>query len=69
MIGAERGVYDREKNTLDIPSAITVKTTDGMTVMLQSAFLEIGKGNLTDQGSGRHQDDWRTDCRRRHERP
>jgi lipopolysaccharide export system protein LptC len=45
-IGAERGVYDREKNTLDIPSAITVKTTDGMTAILQSAYLEIGPGNL-----------------------
>ena len=45
-IGAERGVYDREKNTLDIPSAITVSTTDGMTAVLQSAYLEIGPGNL-----------------------
>jgi lipopolysaccharide export system protein LptC len=45
-IGAERGVYDRENNTLDIPSAITVKTTDGMTAILQSAYLEIGPGNL-----------------------
>ena len=42
-----RGIYDREKNTLDIPSAITVKTTDGMTAMLQSAYLEIGQGNLS----------------------
>ena len=40
----QRGVYDRENNTLDIPSDITVKTTDGMTAMLQSAFLEIGQG-------------------------
>jgi lipopolysaccharide export system protein LptC len=45
-IGAERGVYNREKNTLDIPSPITVKTTDGMTAILQSAYLEIGPGNL-----------------------
>lgn len=45
-IGAARGVYDRENNTLDIPSAITVKTTDGMTAILQSAYLEIGPGNL-----------------------
>ena len=33
-------------NTLDIPSTITVTTTDGMAAILQSAFLEIGKGNL-----------------------
>ena len=45
-IGAERGTYDRENNTLDIPSPITVKTTDGMTAILQSAYLEIGQGNL-----------------------
>jgi lipopolysaccharide export system protein LptC len=46
LIGADRGVYDREKNTLDVPSLITVKTTDGMTATLQSAYLEIDKGNL-----------------------
>ena len=46
-IGAESGVYDRVNDTLEIPSAITVKTTDGMTVLLKSAFLEIGKGNLS----------------------
>jgi lipopolysaccharide export system protein LptC len=46
-IGAERGVYDRAKDTLDISSAITVKTTDGMTVLLKSALVEIGKGNMT----------------------
>jgi lipopolysaccharide export system protein LptC len=45
-IGAERGVYDRDNDTLDISGAITVKTTDGMTALLKSAFLEIGKGNL-----------------------
>jgi lipopolysaccharide export system protein LptC len=45
-IGAEHGIYDRENDTLDIPSVITVKTTDGMTALLQSAYLEIGAGNL-----------------------
>jgi lipopolysaccharide export system protein LptC len=44
MIGAERGVYNREKNTLQIPSTVTVKTTDGTSIVLQSAFLDILKG-------------------------
>lgn len=46
VIGAERGVYDRNNNTLDVPSPITVQTTDGMTAKLKSAFLEITAGNL-----------------------
>jgi lipopolysaccharide export system protein LptC len=45
-IGASRGVYDREKNTLDITSDIVVTTTDGMTAKLKSAFIDIGKGGL-----------------------
>lgn len=44
MIGADRGVYDRDKNILDITSPISVKTTDGMQVTLQSAYLDIEKG-------------------------
>ena len=68
-IGAERGVYDRENNTLDIPSPITVKTTDGMTAILQSAYLEIGPGQSAHQGSGRHQDERRANRRRCDERP
>jgi lipopolysaccharide export system protein LptC len=46
VIDADRGVYDREKNTLNFLSPISVKTTDGMTITLQSAFLEIEKGNM-----------------------
>jgi lipopolysaccharide export system protein LptC len=46
-IGAERGVYDREKNTLDVQSPITVKTTDGMMAMFQSAYLDMDKGTMT----------------------
>ena len=68
-IGAERGVYDRENNTLDIPSAITVKTTDGMTALLQSAFLEIGKGNLRTKDPVDIKMNGVQDRRRRDERP
>jgi lipopolysaccharide export system protein LptC len=46
-IGAERGVYNYDKSTLEIPSPITIKTTDGMTATLQSASVDIGKGNLS----------------------
>jgi len=46
MIGAANGVYNREKNTLNIPSAITVKTNDGTSVQLKSAYLDMLKGLL-----------------------
>jgi lipopolysaccharide export system protein LptC len=46
MIGAEHGVYDREKNTLKIPTPVTVKTTDGTSAALRSAYLDILKGWL-----------------------
>jgi lipopolysaccharide export system protein LptC len=47
QIDAERGVYDRANNTLDVQSPITVKTTDGLLATFQSAYLEIEKGNMT----------------------
>lgn len=46
-IGADRGIYDRDKNTLDVQSPITIETTDGMMATFQSAYLEIEKGNMT----------------------
>lgn len=46
MINTDRGVYNREKNTLKIVTPISVKTTDGLLVTLQSAYLEIEKGVL-----------------------
>ena len=45
-IGARRGVYDRVANTLEF-QPIKVKTTEGMTAMLQSAYVDIAKGSLT----------------------
>lgn len=45
-IDAAKGVYDRDKNTLDISSDITVTTTDGMVAKLKSAFIDISKGDL-----------------------
>jgi len=45
-IGAARGIYNREQNTLDLPSPITVRTSDGMTVKLKSAHIDILKGRI-----------------------
>lgn len=45
-INAARGIYDRENNTIDLDSAVTVSTSDGMVVKLKSAFLDMGKGNM-----------------------
>ncbi|HEY5817129.1 MAG TPA: LPS export ABC transporter periplasmic protein LptC [Mesorhizobium sp.] len=46
-IGASKGVYDRVANTLNVGQPFKVKTTEGMTAMLQSAFVDIAKGSLT----------------------
>ena len=46
-IGAAHGIYDRDKNTLDLDKEITVSTTDGMVAKLKSAFLDMGKGTMT----------------------
>lgn len=43
-IGAEHGVYNRDKNTLDIPTPITVQTNDGTSILLKSAYLDMLKG-------------------------
>ena len=45
-IDAESGVYDRDKNTLEMNSEVTVTTADGMTAKLKSASLDIGGGGM-----------------------
>jgi lipopolysaccharide export system protein LptC len=45
-VDALKGVYDSEKNTLDVTSNISVTTTDGMAAKLKSAFIDLGKGDL-----------------------
>lgn len=47
VITAPEGTYDRDKNTLDITSEMTVTTTDGMVVHLRSAFIDMDAGTLT----------------------
>jgi lipopolysaccharide export system protein LptC len=46
-IGASHGIYDREKNTLDLDQEINISTTDGGVAKLKSAFLDMGKGTMT----------------------
>lgn len=46
-VGAAHGIYDREKNTLELDEELTVSTTDGMVAKLKSAFLDMGKGTMT----------------------
>jgi lipopolysaccharide export system protein LptC len=43
---AAKGIYDKDKNTLTIPTAMTVTTTDGMVAKLNSAFVNVGTGEL-----------------------
>lgn len=46
FVDASTGTYDRDKNTLDLNSEITITTNDGMVAKLKSAFLDMGKGNM-----------------------
>ena len=45
-VKAARGTFDRSKNTVDLTSEVTVVTTDGTSAKLQSAFVDIDKGDL-----------------------
>lgn len=45
-VTAPNGIYDRDRNTLDISGKVTVVTTDGLEADLKSASLDIDKGNL-----------------------
>jgi lipopolysaccharide export system protein LptC len=41
-----KAIYDKDKNTLEVPSAMTVTTTDGVVAKLNSAFIDIAGGDL-----------------------
>lgn len=45
-IEAARGFYDQQANTLQLENGLTVSTTDGMSVKLDTAYIDIAKGNL-----------------------
>ncbi len=46
-IDAAHGILDRWKNTIDFNSAINIRTSDGATVRLQSALLDIAGGKMS----------------------
>ncbi|MBX3597583.1 MAG: LPS export ABC transporter periplasmic protein LptC [Rhizobiaceae bacterium] len=45
-IEASRGFYDQQANTLLLENGLTVSTSDGMSVKLDTAYIDIAKGNL-----------------------
>lgn len=45
-VKAANGTYDRTANTLELSKDIVVTTSDGMTMKLQSVFLDMGKGTM-----------------------
>ena len=46
-IEAPAGVFDQSTNSLTIDSAISVRTTDGMSADLKSAVIDINAGTMT----------------------
>lgn len=45
-VEATSGTYNRNANTLDVPTDILLTTTDGLVAKLKSAFLDINGGTL-----------------------
>ena len=45
-VTADKGFYDKEKNTLDIKSTMIVTTSNGVTAKLKSAFVEMKNGTM-----------------------
>ena len=45
-IKASRGTYDRNGNTMNMTSDVTITTTDGMQAKFKSVFLDMGKGTM-----------------------
>ena len=45
-VNASRGIYNRDGNTMNLTSDVTVTTTDGMEAKFKSVFLDMGKGTM-----------------------
>lgn len=45
-VDAAHGIYDRDANTMDLTSDVTVRTSDGMLATFKSVFLDMGKGSM-----------------------
>jgi lipopolysaccharide export system protein LptC len=46
IVDAKRGIYNRNANTMDMTSDVTVTTTDGVEAKFKSVFLDMGKGSM-----------------------
>lgn len=46
-IAAAHGTFDRSRNTLDVDSAIDIRTSDGAVARLKSALLDIAGGRMS----------------------
>lgn len=46
-LSAERGIFDNTNRTLELNEAIVLKTSDGMTVKLATANIDIANNNLS----------------------
>jgi lipopolysaccharide export system protein LptC len=45
-VNAAHGIYDRDHNTMDLTSDVSVTTSDGMVAKFKSVFLDMGKGSM-----------------------
>ncbi|TPN79359.1 LPS export ABC transporter periplasmic protein LptC [Mesorhizobium sp. CU2] len=45
-VDATHGIYDRDANTMDLTSDVSVTTSDGMVAKFKSIFLDMGKGSM-----------------------
>ena len=46
VVKASHGTYDRDGNTMNLTSDVTITTTDGMQAKFKSVFLDMGKGTM-----------------------
>ncbi|TGP54090.1 LPS export ABC transporter periplasmic protein LptC [bacterium M00.F.Ca.ET.230.01.1.1] len=45
-VDATHGIYNRDANTMDLTSDVSVTTTDGLVAKFKSIFLDMGKGSM-----------------------
>ena len=45
-VTAAHGIYDRDNNTMNLTSDVSVTTTDGLVAKFKSVFLDMGKGSM-----------------------
>lgn len=45
-VDAAHGIYNRDANTMNLTSDVSVTTTDGLVAKFKSIFLDMGKGSM-----------------------